>query len=87
MERECLTYLTPSSAHPPVRRTLCDLIYSSMSSAFRSSDVTFTLLLDVEVPPLSGLLSFIVSDSKVGDVTEVVAVDELFPARRPFFAD
>lgn len=57
-----------------------------MSSVFRSSDVIFILLLDDEVPPLSGL-SLMDSVSSVGEFVEVNVVDELFPARRPFFAD
>lgn len=79
------TYLIPSSAHPPVRLNLCDLMYSSTSSRFRSSDV-FMLVLEDEVPPLSGLL--IDNDATVGEVADdVIVVEELFPARRPFLAD
>lgn len=43
----------------------------------------FMLLLEDDVPPLSGL-SLMDKDSTVGEFAEVV---ELFPARRPFFAD
>lgn len=80
------TYLIPSSAHPPVRLNLCDLMYSSTSSRFRSSDM-FMLVLEDEVPPLSGL-SLIDNDAIVGELADdVIVVDEVFPARRPFLAD
>lgn len=79
------THLIPSSAHTPVRLIRCDL-YSSTSSPLRSSEVMFMLLLDDEVPPLSGL-SLIDNVSIVGELPRVVVVEELLPARRPFFAD